>query len=453
MSEFARLQEMVEKLQATSSSNDKKAIVAEYPDLKRLLRYTYDSFKQYYVSSDNIKKNWKDTIATIGPNLFGAAKALKVEGSGRLSSYGDIYQLLDDLDDRKITGGEAISKIINFINRKENFQYKDIILNVIDRDLKCRISSTIVNKVYPGLIPEFNTALANSYWDNEDKVDFDKEVWLASRKLDGVRLLTIIDENGKVRCMSRNGKEFTTLSRLKEEIAEIWPKLKNVVLDGEICIVDEEGDEHFDQIIRLVNKKDYTIAFPKYRVFDILTMDEFTEGTSKTKLSERQKRWDLYKKDRDTTMLVPLVQTRVTTRKQLDELFAEATEKNWEGLIIRKDAPYQGKRSNDMLKVKAFHDAEYTVKRAIMGPFQMVVNGKEVSENVLASVVIEHDGNEVGVGSGFTIDQRREFAADPTKIVGKVIKVKYFEETTDQYGKHSLRFPVIQQIYEDGRFD
>ncbi len=185
MKDLERLQEMVRELQATSSSNDKKEILSRYPECKSILYYTYNSFKQYYCSSENVLKNWTSSQIAKGPNLLGAAKALQSGDSQRSSSYDDIYQLLDALDGRKITGQAAITEVVSFINRRENIAYKDLILSILDRDLKCRISSSIINKVWPKLIPEFNVALANSYWDNEATVDFKKDRWYASRKLDG----------------------------------------------------------------------------------------------------------------------------------------------------------------------------------------------------------------------------------------------------------------------------
>lgn len=468
MQELADLQKMVDELKNTSSSNAKKEILASYPSVKKLLRYTFDTFKQYYLTSDNILKNWTSAQIAKAPNLFTASQRFSASTPNTSNTskayYANIFELLDALDGRKITGQAAITEVVSFINRRENIAYKDLILAIIDRDLKCRISDSIINKVWPNLIPVFSVALANSYWDNEDSVDFKKDVWYASRKLDGVRLLTIIDENGDIKTMSRNGKEFTTLSRLKEEIREVWPGLRSTVFDGEICIVDEEGDEHFDQIIRLVNKKDYTIPFPKYRVFDILTLNEFLAGTSTLTLSKRQARWEslthTHSCMRDTTMLVPLDQWRVKDRAHMDEMFKEANDKNWEGLILRKDTTYLAKRSNDLLKVKAFKDAEYVVTRMGTGPFSIVKDGKETQETMMTQIYFNHtwkddDGiertTEVGSGSGFTIDQRREFYAHPEKIVGKTVTIKYFEETTDQYGNHSLRFPVVKAIYEDGR--
>ena len=36
-------------------------------------------------------------------------------------------------------------------------------------------------------------------------------------------------------------------------------------------------------------------------------------------------------------------------------------------------------------------------------------------------------------------------------IVGKTITVQYFEETTNDKGGISLRFPTVKHIYDDGR--
>jgi hypothetical protein len=186
MSDLADLQKMVNELENTSSLNKKKEIITRYPSVKKLLNYTFNTFKQYYVSPESVLKNWTSVQVTKGPNLLAASARFNSQAPNTPKSYyTDIYQLLDALDDRKITGKEAISEIVSFISRKDNIAYKDLILDILDRDLKCRINSSIVNKVWPGLIPEFNTALANNYWDNEDKVDFTKDVWYASRKVDG----------------------------------------------------------------------------------------------------------------------------------------------------------------------------------------------------------------------------------------------------------------------------
>ena len=68
----------------------------------------------------------------------------------------------------------------------------------------------------------------------------------------------------------------------------------------------------------------------------------------------------------------------------------------------------------------------------------------------MTNVIIEHKGNVVSVGSGFSLDQRDRYFNYPEKIIGKEITVQYFEESQDKTGKHSLRFPVCKAVFEDG---
>jgi ATP-dependent DNA ligase len=43
-----------------------------------------------------------------------------------------------------------------------------------------------------------------------------------------------------------------------------------MVFDGEVCIVDENGVEDFQGIMKEIKRKDHTIKNPKYKVFDYL---------------------------------------------------------------------------------------------------------------------------------------------------------------------------------------
>ena len=62
----------------------------------------------------------------------------------------------------------------------------------------------------------------------------------------------------------------------------------------------------------------------------------------------------------------------------MNAFIAQGSKDGWEGIMLRKDAGYKGKRSSDVLKVKQFHDAEYTVVAVENGPFRLIVYGKEV---------------------------------------------------------------------------
>ena len=103
------------------------------------------------------------------------------------------------------------------------------------------------------------------------------------------------------------------------------------------------------------------------------------------------------------------------------------------------------------MKCKQFYDAEYKVIDLDFDTNRVIVDGKEIEEMMLRNVVIEHKGNKVGVGSGFSHEDRRHYYENPSKLLNKTITVQYFEETTNQSGKHSLRFPTVKMIYENGR--
>jgi DNA ligase-1 len=70
---------------------------------------------------------------------------------------------------------------------------------------------------------------------------------------------------------------------------------------------------------------------------------------------------------------------------------------------------------------------------------------------MLSAIKIPYKGNTVSVGSGFSIEQRQEFYKNPKKILGKTVTIQYFEETLNEQGLYSLRFPVLKHIYDSGR--
>lgn len=229
------------------------------------------------------------------------------------------------------------------------------------------------------------------------------------------------------------------------------------MFDGELCIVDENGKEDFQSILKEYNKKDHTIKNPKLLLFDFLTLEEFENKKGNVSLSTRIKSLNNiinlgYEKFNISKNIIEVLpQIKVNSTEELQKLRDEAKEKGWEGIMIRKDIGYEGKRSNNLLKCKLFQDAEYIVKRIDIGPFRIIIDGKEITEIVLTNVWIEHKGFEVSIGSGFSLEERKKYKENPNLIIGKEITVSYFEETVNQQGTISLRFPTIKAIYENGR--
>jgi len=437
MKELKQLEILIKELNTTNSSNDKIVILAKHSECKEILKWTYNPFKVYYISSANIKKS--DFIVPTD-----------------IPQSTTIYQMLDKLEKREITGHEAIAFVKGFI--KLYPEHEEVIYLVLDRNLKTRADAKLINKVFKNLVPSFEVALANKYSDYVDKIDFSKEDWYSSRKLDGVRCITII-KNGEIKFTSRRGKEFTTLENVKkallkcEKIMAIANKVGGLVLDGEMCIVNKNGDENFTDMIKLIRKKDFTVDHPKYKIFDMLTCDNFYGETLSRTFSSRIKIVQEYvsRGEFDRKILDPVDQIKIKDMAHFVELQQEAEDGGWEGLIIRKDVVYEGKRTKDMLKVKKFYDAEYKVVDAVMGPIRFIKEGVEVEEDMLSAITIKHKGYNVSVGSGFSMDFRQEVYKDPSKIIGKTVLVKYFEETTNKQGTISLRFPTVVFVYDNER--
>ena len=427
-----RLLTFVEMSNSTNSNSDKLQVIKDFSgdtEVMQALRYTYTPFKQYHVTSKNCKKR-SDLCAST-------------------SSYDNLFSLLDALNNRDITGHQAISEVNAFI--QENKKYEELIFNVIDRNIKTRSTTSMINRIVPGLIPTFDVALADTYKDStKKKVNLKDDSWYVSRKLDGVRCIAYIDESGEPKFFSRAGKEFDTLGKIAEQLKKHG--LRKVVLDGEICMVDENGDEDFQGIIKEIKRKDHTIQTPKFLVFDILHQEEFDNTASDRIFSERMDELELFFDTYNFEGFIEQVyQFYVDSEEDLQDHMDTAVQCGWEGLMLRKDAPYQGKRSSDIMKVKKFFDAEYEVIETENAVNRVIVEGREVEEEMLRNVVIMHKGNRVQVGSGFTQEQKRYYYQHPEEIIGKTINVQYFEETTDQNGDHSLRFPVIKAVYENGR--
>ena len=364
--------------------------------------------------------------------------------------YNDLFYLLDALTKRTITGHDAIQYVKGYVQYMDEWQ-QDLVFCILDKNLKTRTGADLINKAITGCVPTFKVALANSYDKQKSKVDFNEQTWFASQKLDGVRCLAIVDENGKCNFYSRQGKTFDTLDTLRKEIESL--NLCNMVFDGEICIVDDEGVEDFQGIMKEIKRKDHTIKNPKYKVFDYLMLEEFDNQESKRNLSNRLGNFNMIYNIsvKELKCIDILVQWKVESEDHFQELAELATKNNWEGLILRKDCEYKGKRSNDLLKVKKFFDEEYIVKSIESAVHRVIVDGLEVEEEMLSNVVIEHKGCDVGVGSGFDQAERRMYFKNPERIIGKTITVQYFEETLNQDGCHSLRFPVVKHVYENGR--
>lgn len=435
--------DIIDELQGTSSKIDKQYIIAQNADnenFKEVLKMAYDKIGINY----HVKKGWY-------PEFAGDLTLDSKEGIERLRKD------LNSLSSREITGNDAIDLVETLMNDFVE-EEQEIIEGILQRDLYGGFSASTINKAIPGLIPVFDVVLAKSYDDHKKKV-WNGSQWYASRKLDGLRCIAM-REGDTFKFFSRKGKPFLTLDNLIPELLELSGDNENIVFDGEVCLM-KDGKEDFKGISKEYNKKNHTITNPRYNIFDCLTKEEFYSQTSErilsTRLTELKKMFSKLKDFNSEAILASRFQNKhfisFLTQLPLSEdtfvhLQKQVEQFGWEGLILRKDVVYKGKRTDELLKVKKFFDDEYKVLDVLTGPFAYTIPGKgQTSEEMLTAVIIEHKGQKVQVGSGWSIDERKKYYKNPKSIIGKEITVQYFEETLNDQGTISLRFPTLKAIH------
>lgn len=403
--------------------------------LLKLFHYVYDYDKQYYITSANILK-----------------KDLSQKGLFIGKKYDNLWSLLDDLSNRVIAGYNAIISVQQFLKEQHDERREKLILDIIDKDLKCGLSEVTINKVCGNIIKTYNVALADKF--NASKHTLDSN-WVIERKLDGVRC-NVINRDGVIKCYSRQGKEITTLGKLVDELQGHLPN--NTVLDGEICLIDDKGLESFQGIMKEIKRKDHIIQNPMLLAFDYLTLEAFENKKGTLKYIERMKmlkewyslqNWGIG--PNKVAKHLSIVNYERYSPEALEEWNKRVKEWNWEGLMFRKDVGYEGKRTQNLLKYKMFQDAEYKVLAVEEGDAQELVDGVMKKIKCVGNLVIEHKGNKVGVGTGLSLEQRKRWYVHPEEIIGKTVTIKFFEETQNQDGSWSLRFPVLKTVYEGDR--
>jgi DNA ligase-1 len=222
--------------------------------------------------------------------------------------------------------------------------------------------------------------------------------WWMSEKLDGVRAIWTGEK-----FISRNGKEFYAPEWFKKEM----PSIK---LDGELWL----GRGKFQELVSIVKKTtpDERWENVLYIVFDAPDRIAAAEKSllysscGRIIFSELCKNIDYF-------------------NKKLERVLKAGGE----GIMLRKqDSPYDEGRSDFLLKVKAWHDAEATVVEHVAG--------KGRHKGRLGALLVENEAGRFKLGTGLTDKER-----DNPPAIGSVVTYKYQELT-----KAGIpRFPVYMR--------
>ena len=148
------------------------------------------------------------------------------------------------LDIRSITSKEYSKKNETSCYEQAVFEAKSLVSKKLDDNYAYSI-----DKIPNDSDGMFLPMLAHSYDKHSKKIKF--PCWIQP-KLDGVRMLSKVfakKENGEVSIWSRKGKEMTTMSKIKEELASVLDEGQS--LDGEIYVHGWD----FQRIVSAVKKE------------------------------------------------------------------------------------------------------------------------------------------------------------------------------------------------------
>ncbi len=186
---------------------------------------------------------------------------------------------------------------------------------------------------------------------------FNDKKYLYELKFDGIRALIYASKN-KLVIKSRNNIDITARFPEFQEIKKLV-KNKNVIFDGEIIALNEDGNPDFSKVQGRNNLKnkdkiiEESLNNPAYfMVFDILYEDKELINLPLIKRKE------ILNKYQDTTHFL-----KSHTFSDGLKLFKVVKEKKLEGIIAKlKNSLYEpGYRVDSWLKIKNFQNKEYII--------------------------------------------------------------------------------------------
>lgn len=361
-----------------------------------------------------------------------------------------IQDLLHYFDEHNTGTDEDIAYVQFFADRIANTYpnvYDDIynfVRAVVTKKLRLGVDYTTANKIYgKDFIKKKEIMLGTSI----EHCDIPEGEWFSiSQKLNGTRCFYY---NGQL--YSRQGKVFSGLEHIVSDLAALSQALgkgvNDLVYDGELLLKDlSAGDSASFQISTgIANSKQDDKSMLRLVIFDIISRKNFEEQSDSDTYKVRS---ETLQKIKDTIVEHGLENIDVvdifyqgTDQRKIWEWLDYAERTDMEGLMLNLDVPYRFKRTKELIKVKKFYSMDLPVVRMDKG------TGR--NKDRLGKVYVDFKGNEVGVGSGFSDEQREYFWQHPEKILYKIVEVKYKEETRNKDGTESLQFPVFVRIRDD----
>jgi DNA ligase-1 len=324
-----------------------------------------------------------------------------------------------------------------FIYTVKNFTLKRFVSELITKKYKCGVTAKFVGEILPDLIKiEHQVMLANKF-----KGELKEKAYI-TLKLDGIRCSALVTENN-IKFLSRQGKEIKGLNEIRKALANM--NLEGYMLDGELIRINHNNlpsEENFKETTSIVNSKSDDKTGLEFVLFDIVPMEDYYKQSNNEPYERRLAKLKTLVKENNFIRLVPVYGV-TTDVNEVSRILSQVTDQGEEGLMLNlASGVYRfGKRSSELLKVKAMQTCDIKCVGIRQG------DGKYA--NTLGKIVCLYKGYPLKIGSGLTDEQRDYFWKHPEEIVSHIVEIQYFEESKNEQGGLSLRFPVFKQVRYD----
>ena len=428
---MTKVQSILEKLENTNSQKEKIEILKTMNETqKRWFSLCYNNLISF-----GIKKI---------PEYTSASNSL------------DTMSIMDILEKefvtREITGNAAIERLRDILSNAEE---PEVVERLIKRDARCSVNSTLLNKVFPNLIPEIPCMLAQPM--NEKTLKNIKFPAFSQLKADGMRCIAFITNNN-VRMFSRNGTEIICepLKNTLMTIGQIEENLLSdnvaLMLDGElICykdnkLLDRKTSNGICNKVLKGTASENELNLIQMQLWDIVKIDSNTFNPLEDKSYEARLE-DLYSiLNMSIFSKLEVIPTEtVNSMEEALEHFQKMLSQGLEGTILKnQDAKWSNTRSKDLVKLKE----ENTIDLLVVD----IEEGSGDFEGGLGAIICETSDKKlrVRVGTGFSFEDRG-FVNDLSNGKKVVKQIKSLEEVSKNYLGKIVEVKYNQIIKSKGK--
>ena len=428
---MTKVQSVLEKLENTNSQKEKIEILKTMNEAqKRWFKMCYNSLI-----------------------TFGVKKIPEYTSE---SNNLDIISIMDILEKefvtREITGNAAIERLRDILSNAEE---PEVVERLIKRDARCSVNSTLLNKVFPNLIPEIPCMLAQPM--NEKTLKNIKFPAFSQLKADGMRCIAFITSNN-VRMFSRNGTEIiceplkNTLMTIGQIEENLLSDNVTLMLDGElICykdnkLLDRKTSNGICNKVLKGTASESELDLIQMQLWDIVKVDSNTFNPLEDRSYEKRLE-DLYSiLNMSIFSKLEVIPTEiVNSMEEALEHFQKMLSQGLEGTILKnQDARWSNTRSKDLVKLKE----ENTIDLLVVD----IEEGSGDFEGGLGAIICETSDKKlrVRVGTGFSFEDRG-FVNDLSNGKKVVKQIKSLEEVSKNYLGKIVEVKYNQIIKSKGK--